>query len=180
MHSDTIKADYINICEIGKERIRRAGNKIKDENGLTATGLDTGFRVFKLDSSNINLWNSDPIPNDEYGEEILLNRLLNHLDILKKDRTPEDVTFEVMLKLGQDLCTPIMPLDIGGKTVYGVGDDITFIVCLAENVTLDEVKEMADYAPGRIVFVDRCFTTTEEKANVRLTLRDKGITIKTL
>jgi adenine-specific DNA-methyltransferase len=179
-NSEANKAGYINICEIGKERIRRAGNKIKDENGLTATGLDTGFRVFKLDSSNINLWNSDPIPNDEYGEEILLNRLLNHLDILKKDRTPEDVTFEVMLKLGQDLCTPITPLDIGGKTVYGVGEDITFIVCLAENVTLDEVKEMADYTPGRIVFADRCFTTTEEKANVRLTLRDKGITIKTL
>jgi len=217
--SEAYKAGYKNICEIGKARIRKAGERIKaedekweriplnridgsqigDESAVpiievinTQDGkppielvdikknTDVGFRVFKLDSSNLSVWDSSPIMDDEHGEEILLQRLLDHLDILKRDRTDEDVVFEVMLKLGQDLCEVVTPLDVNGKTVYGVGADVTFIVCLAEGITVKDAEAMAEYAPGRIVFADRCFTSTEQKANVRLTLRDKGVTIKTL
>jgi len=86
-----------------------------------------------------------------------------------------------MLKLGQDLCEPITAIDLGnGKTVYGVGEDIKFIVCLTPGITPEDAAAMADYAPGRIVFAEQCFETTEQKSNVRLTLKDLGISIKTL
>jgi hypothetical protein len=85
-----------------------------------------------------------------------------------------------MLKLGQDLCETVQPLDINGKTVYGVGAEVKFIVCLADDVQPEDAAAMAEYAPGRIIFADSCFSTTEQKSNVRLTLKDKGITIKTL
>jgi adenine-specific DNA-methyltransferase len=136
--------------------------------------------VFRLDSSNLKQWDSSPITDYENAEEILLERFMNHLDILKRDRSPEDVIFEVMLKLGQDLCETITPLEVNGKTVYAVGEEVTFIVCLAEDIQAEDAEAMAAYAPGRIIFADRCFTTTEQKSNVRLTLKDKGITIKTL
>jgi adenine-specific DNA-methyltransferase len=185
--SEAAKAGYVNICEIGKERIRRAGKKIKEDSPLTTAELDTGFRVFKLDSSNLKLWDSSPIRGyGEDAEEELYQRLLDHLEILKPDRSEEDVTFEVMLKLGQDLCEVVTPLDINGKTVYGVGapsdrlQDVKFIVCLAPDVQPEDAKAMAEYAPGRIIFADSCFSNTEQKSNVRLTLKDKGITIKTL
>lgn len=103
------------------------------------------------------------------------------LDIIKTDRTNEGVVYEVMLELGQELTTPIVPIElVENRMVYGVGADVTFIVCLAENITVEGAKVMADYAPGRIVFSDRCFTNSEQKSNVRLTLKDLGIAIKSL
>ena len=137
--------------------------------------------MFKLDSSNLKLWDSSPIQG--YGEEAemeLYQRLLGHLEILKPDRTNEDVVFEVMLKLGQDLCETVTPLEINGKTVYGIGAEVKIIVCLADDIQPEDAEAMADYAPGRIIFADSCFSSTEQKSNVRLTLKDKGITIKTL
>jgi adenine-specific DNA-methyltransferase len=187
--SEAYKAGYKNICEIGKERIRRAGAKINgDQSGQVKLGeeekapLDTGFRVFKLDSSNLKLWDDSPIAGrDEDAMAELEARLRGMLDILKPDRTDTDVVYEVMLKLGQDLCAPIIPIDIGGnRQVYGVGEDVKFMVCLAQGITETEAKIMADYAPGRIVFADQCFVNSEAKSNVKLTLRDKGITIRVL
>ena len=85
------------------------------------------------------------------------------------------------LKLGQDLCAPILAIDLpGNRQVYCVGEDVKFIVCLADNITVEDAKLMADYAPGRIIFAEQCFQNTEQKSNVRLTLKDSGITIKTL
>ena len=223
--SEAFKAGYKNICEIGKERIRRAGNKLKahafkseytetvtemDESPqigwidektntstskmeiektgthmpLDTTNLDIGFRVFKLDSSNLKLWDDAPIT----GENALLEleaRIYGMLDTIKPDRTNMDVVYEVMLKLGQKLTQPIIPIELkSGRTVYGVGTgegtEVKFIVCLTYGITPEDADEMADYAPGRIIFADSCFDNSEQKSNVRLTLKDKGITIKAL
>jgi adenine-specific DNA-methyltransferase len=103
------------------------------------------------------------------------------LEILKPDRSDVDVVYEVMLKLGQDLCEPILAIELpNGRQVYGVGTDVKFIVCLALNISVADAAIMADYAPGRIVFADQCFNSSEDKSNVKLTLRDKGITIRVL
>lgn len=185
--SEASKAGYANICEIGKERIRRAGAKIKSEqDGQVKLGeegkppLDTGFRVFKLDSSNLKLWDDAPITG-ENAITLIEQRLLNMLDIIKPDRSDTDVVYEVMLKLGQDLCEPICSIDIGGgRQVYGVGTYVNFIVCLAPNITEQEAKIMAGYTPSRVIFADLCFNNSTDKSNVKLTLRDKGITIRVL
>jgi adenine-specific DNA-methyltransferase len=190
--SEAYKAGYKNICEIGKERIRRAGARLRNQTPDSSnqiaienldTGnwqLDTGFKVFKLDSSNLKLWDDSPLS----GEEAALmfeERLRGMLELIKKDRSDIDVTYEVLLKLGQDLCSPILPIDLGdGRTVYGVGEDVTFIVCLAPNITPEDAVIMADYAPGRIVFSDDCFSNTEQKSNVRLVLKDNGISVRSL
>jgi len=179
-NSEAAKAGYASICEIGKERIRRAGAKIKADNPLSIDTLDAGFRVFKLDTSNTKVWDNTPITG-ENAEEILERRLFDYLDVLLPGRTDEDVVYEVMLKMGQDLCEPIVSIELDEKRrVYGVGADVNFIVCLAPRITPEDAELMADYAPGRIIFAEQCFNNTEEKSNVRLTLKDKGITIKTL
>jgi len=189
--SEAYRTGYTNICEIGKERLRRAGQKITaEQDGQIGIGdadktpLDIGFRVFKLDSSNLKLWDDSPIA----GENALLElerRILGMLDIVKTDRSNMDVVYEVMLKLGQELTKPIIPIDLGdGKTVYGVGTgdgaEVKFIICLAHGITPKDAEAMAEYAPGRIVFADACFDNSEQKTNVKLTLRDKGIAIKAL
>lgn len=186
-NSEAAKTGYKNICEIGKERIRRAGVKIKDEqSGQITLGetekapLDTGFRVFKLDSSNLKQWDPSPLSGENAVADFE-QRLLGMLDILKPDRTDTDVVYEVMLKLGQDLCEPIIPIDIGdGRQVYGVCENVKIMVCLAQGITESEAKIMADYAPGRVIFADQCFNNSTDKSNVKLTLRDRGITIKVL
>lgn len=185
--SEAFKAGYKNICEIGKERIRRAGAKIKaEQDGQITLGeserqpLDTGFRVFKLDSSNLKIWDDSPLIGED-AATLFEQRMLDYLDVLVPGRTAVEVVYEVMLKLGQDLCEPITAIDLGnGKTVYGVGADIKFIVCLAPGITPEDANAMADYAPGRIIFAEQCFDNTEQKSNVRLTLKDLGISIRTL
>lgn len=185
-NSEAAKAGYDNICEIGKERIRRAGNKLIEADGQVRLGedekasLDVGFRVFRLDSSNLKQWDSSPLSGENAVTEFE-QRLLGMLEILKPDRSDVDVVYEVMLKLGQDLCEPIVAIDLpNSRQVYGVGTDVKFIVCLALNITVEDAVIMADYAPGRIVFADQCFDNSEAKSNVKLTLRDKGITIRVL
>ena len=178
--SEAAKAGYANICEIGKERIRRAGAKIREGAGLMAEGLDLGFRVFKLDSSNLKVWDDSPLTGDD-AIAMFEQRMLEYLDVLVPGRTPVEVVYEVMLKLGQDLCEPIAEIELaGGRVVYGVGADVKFIVCLAQGITPEDAAAMAEYAPGRIIFAEQCFGNTEQKSNVRLTLKDKGISIKTL
>lgn len=175
------------LTEIGKERIRRAGAKIKDEqNGQIQLGetekqpLDIGFRVFKLDSSNLKIWDDSPIVGED-AISLFESRLTDYLDVLVPNRTAIDVVYEIMLKLGQDLCEPIVTIDLpNDRQVYGVGADVKFIVCIAPNITVEDAALMAEYAPGRIVFAEQCFTTTEQKSNVRLTLKDLGISIRTL
>jgi len=182
--SEAFKAGYTNICEIGKERIRRAGKKLTETDGQMELGekkppLDVGFRVFKLDESNLKIWDNTPI-SGEHSLMELERRLRGMLDIIKDDRSNLDVVYEVMLKLGQDLCEDIVELDINGKTVYGVGAEVTFIVCLAEHINAEDAEEMGEYAPGRVIFTDQCFDNATDKSNVKLIMRDRGITIKML
>lgn len=142
--SEAYKDGYKNICEIGKERIRRAGKKIKGESPLTTQNLDTGFRVLKLDSSNMN---------DVYytPEEFDLNTLFS--ENVKSDRTAEDLLFQVMLDLGIELSAKIEKQLIAGKEVFLV-DENYLIVCFDENVNETTITEIAKMKPVYFVMRD--------------------------
>lgn len=144
--SEAYKAGYKTICEIGKERIRRAGAKIKEENGLSAQGLDVGFRVLKLDSSNMK----EVYYRPEQYQQTLLDNLA---DNIKADRTPLDLLFQVMLDLGKPLSAKIEEKEIAGKRVFIVNDD-DLIACFDDDVTSDVVKTIAEMKPLYAVFRD--------------------------
>lgn len=135
---------YKNICEIGKERIRRAGKKIKEESPLTTQALDTGFRVLKLDSSNMN---------DVYytPDEFNLNTLFS--ENVKADRTNEDLLFQVMLDLGIELSAKMETKEIAGKTVHFV-DDNYLVACFDRNVNETVITEIAKLHPVYFVMRD--------------------------
>ncbi len=144
--SEANRAGYMNICEIGKERIRRAGKKIKEENPLTAQNLDTGFRVLKCDSSNMKDVYYKP---SEY-EQTLFTSLE---DNIKEDRTPEDLLFQVMLDLGVLLSSKIEQTTIAGKKVFNVEGNY-LIVCFDDNITDDVIIEIAKQKPYYFVMRD--------------------------
>ena len=141
--SEAYKAGYKNICEIGKERIRRAGKKIKEEAGISVQNLDTGFRVLKLDSSNME---------DVYytPQEFELQSLFN--ENVKADRTNEDLLFQVMLDLGIELSAKIESKRIAGKNVHFV-DDNYLVACFDRDVNESTITEIAKLQP--IYFVMR-------------------------
>lgn len=140
------KAGYKTICEIGKERIRRAGTKIKEEAGLDAQNLDTGFRVLKCDSSNMK----DVYYNPAEYEQSLFTSLE---DNIKEDRTPEDLLFQVMLDLGVLLSSKIEETTIAGKKVFNVEDNY-LIACFDEYITDDVITEIAKQKPYYFVMRD--------------------------
>ena len=145
--SEAYKAGYKNICEIGKERIRRAGKKIKEEAGLTAPAdLDIGFRCLRLDESNMKPVYYTP---DEVGQEDLFSLV----DNVKPDRTPEDLLFQVMLDLGVLLSSPIEVKEIAGKKVFNVADGF-LLACFDHEVTEETVKAIAQKKPYYAVFRD--------------------------
>lgn len=144
--SEAFKAGYKNICEIGKERIRRAGKKIKEENPLTTADLDTGFRVLKLDSTNMKDVYYNPA-------EITIDTIMGTVDNIKEDRTPEDLLFQVMLDLGVLLSSKIEQSTIGGKTVFNV-EDSYLIACFDDNVTDEVITAIAKQKPYYFVMRD--------------------------
>ena len=144
--SEAYKTGYKNICEIGKERIRRAGAKIKEESPMTTADLDTGFRVLKLDSTNMK----DVYYNPADYELNLFDTLA---DNIKEDRTPEDLLFQVMLDLGVLLSSKIEESTIGGKKVFNVADGFLY-ACFDENVTEDVITEIAKKNPYYFVMRD--------------------------
>ena len=145
--SEAYKAGYKNICEIGKERIRRAGRKIKEDAGLTAPAdLDIGFRCLRLDESNMKPVYYTP---DEVGQQDLFSMV----DNVKEDRTPEDLLFQVMLDLGVLLSSPIEVKEIAGKKVFNVADGF-LLACFDHDVTEDTVKAIAQMKPYYAVFRD--------------------------
>ena len=144
--SDAYKAGYKNICEIGKERIRRAGAKIKEESPMTTADLDIGFRVLKLDSSNMK----DVYYNPADYELNLFDTLV---DNIKEDRTPEDLLFQVMLNSSVLLSSKIEESIIGGKKVFNVADGFLY-ACFDENVTEDVITEIAKKKPYYFVMRD--------------------------
>ena len=144
--SEAYKAGYKNICEIGKERIRRAGRKIKEDSPLTTQDLDTGFRVLKCDTSNMKEVYYNPA---EY-EASLFSRFE---DNIKEDRTPEDLLFQVMLDLGVLLSGKIEETTIAGKKVFNVEDNY-LIACFDSDVTEETITAIAKQKPYYFVMRD--------------------------
>ena len=144
--SEAYKAGYKNICEIGKERIRRAGAKIKADSPLTTQNLDTGFRVLKLDSSNMKEVFYSP-------KETTQQDLFALVDNVKDDRTSKDLLFQVMLELGATLDSKIEESEVDGKTIYNIGDGY-LVACFDQEVSDDVVKAIAKMQPTYAVLRD--------------------------
>ena len=170
--SDAYTAGYKNICEIGKERIRRAGDKIKAEVGDKAADLDIGFKVFKLDSSNLQKWN--PQPDD------LVMTLQQATDNFLPDRTEQDVLYEIMLKMGLELTCQIEEEQAAGETVYIIGGG-ALMICLGQNITtavaeaVVKLHEEYESELWQVVFRDTGFASDMDKTNVKETLKAAGL-----
>ncbi len=167
--------DYETIAEITKERLRRAGSKIRDENPIFSG--DLGFRVFKLDTSNIRTWEPD--------HDDLEGTLLDSIDHIKPDRTEEDIFYELLLKLGLDLCVPIETRNIAGKSIRSIGAG-TLIACLDEKIAQEDVepvalgiaewhKELSPAGVSTVVFRDSAFVDDIAKTNLAAILEQHGL-----
>lgn len=156
--SEAYKAGYKNICEIGKERIRRAGKKIKEENPLTTADLDIGFRVLKVDESNMTDVYYSPL---EINQQMLLEQVEN----IKPDRTDLDLLFGCLLDWGIPLNLPYVSEQIDGFTVHTYNDG-DLIACFDKNVSESVIKEIAKRQPLRAVFRDSSFADSPSKINV--------------
>lgn len=170
---------YKNIAEITKERLRRAGTKVRADNPDWQG--DTGFRVFKLDTSNIRAWNPKP--------EDLETTLFDHQDHLLEDRSEADVLYELLLKRGLDLCIPIEKRSFESLDVYAVGGGV-LLACLAKKITREQVESLAqgiiawhqELAPAgpdgkesTCVFRDSAFADDVAKTNLAAILEQHGI-----
>ncbi|MGL5651786.1 MAG: site-specific DNA-methyltransferase [Paraclostridium sp.] len=167
--SEAYKEGYKNICEIGKERIRRAGEKVVFESGKT--DLDIGFKVFKLDNSNIKEW------SPSYDE--LAMTLEEMTDNLKSGRSKEDLLFEVLIKMGIELTTPVNEVNIDDKKIYNIGMG-SLVICLEDEITENIIKEIPKYKSEfmdmKVVFKETGFKTDSQKMNTIQNLKQFGIT----
>lgn len=163
--------NYKNLCEIGKERIRRAGKLVKEQN----SNIDTGFRVFKLDTSNLVKWNNSP--TDDPKE--VAKRINDSIFYLQPDRTDEDFVYEIMLKLGMPLSKNVEVAIIDDKKVYGVKDGAySILMCLEYNIDFELVEKMAESEYDVLIFADRCFADANMLINTEEILKKKGKTLK--
>lgn len=161
--SEARKAGYNTIPEIAKERIRRAGKKIKEKSPLTTQNLDTGFRVFRLADSNFEEVKKAPAEYNQSQLDLFLNNI-------KSDRTDLDLLFGAMLNWGVQLSLPMASEEVDGKMIYTVNEG-DLVACFAEDVTENIVKTMADKQPLRVLFRDSCFARDDAKINVFETLK---------
>lgn len=152
------KQGYDTICEIAKERIRRAGKKIKEESPLTTQDLDTGFRVFRIDSGNYKDVTMQP---NEYDQQMLDL----FVDNIKADRTDLDLLFGAMLAWGVQLSLPMTTEEVDGCKIYAV-DGNGLVACFAENISENVVQAMAAKQPLRVLFRDSCFDEDKTKINI--------------
>ncbi len=163
------------IAELTKERLRRAANKVKDDNPQFAG--DLGFRVFKLDTSNMRAWEPD-------GDD-LEQTLLDSIDHIKSDRSQDDIFYELLLKLGLDLCVPIETRNIAGKAVRSIGAG-TLIACLDEYIDREEVdslalgiaewhKQLESEGDATVIFRDSAFEDDVAKTNLAAILEQYGL-----
>lgn len=178
--SEAYKAGYKNICEIGKERIRRAGKKILEENNRMTLEdkeqLDIGFKVFKLDSSNLKTWDNTPVTAEQL--DLLYERMNNMIHRVKSDRSNLDMVSEIMLKLGVPLTYSVTAVEINGKTAYSIGDDCLLLICLAPDVQPEDVEQMAEYAPAKLIISRESFVDDTAMANAHYILKDHGVELK--
>lgn len=156
--SEARKAGYATIPEIAKERIRRAGRKIKEESPLTTQDLDTGFRVFRIDSGNYKDVTMQP---NEYDQQMLDL----FVDNIKADRTDLDLLFGAMLAWGVQLSLPMTTEEVDGCKIYAV-DGNGLVACFAENISENVVQAMAAKQPLRVLFRDSCFDEDKTKINI--------------
>ena len=161
--SEAYKAGYKNICEIGKERIRRAGKKIKEESPLTTQDLDTGFRVFRVDSSNYEEVEHTPKEWNQDQLDLFLNNI-------KADRTDLDLLFGCMLDWGVQISLPMTTEEVDGKLIYTVNEG-DLVACFADKVTDNVVRAMAEKQPLRVIFRDSCFERDADKINIYETFK---------
>ena len=168
--STAYKENYKNICEIGKERIRRAGEKLLKTSDND--NLDVGFKVFKLDSSNLTKWNPD--------YDNLEDSLISSEDNIISGRSELDLVYEIMLKYGINLSVPVEETEVAGKKMFNVGFGALF-VCLDDNLTVNIADELVDLindsdsSVTRVVFKDNGFASDSDKANVKETLRANNV-----
>lgn len=189
--SEAYKAGYKNICEIGKERIRRAGKQLignreqgTSNNGekpvscysLPVTCPDFGFKVFKLDTSNLKTWDATPIEHEQL--DLLYQRMNSMIHRVKPDRSDLDMVCEIMLKLGIPLTYSVNKKELNNKPVYAIGEDCLLLVCLAENIQPEDVEQMVEYAPAKIIISRDSFTDDTAMANAYYILRDHEIELK--
>ncbi|HEM3679373.1 TPA: site-specific DNA-methyltransferase [Streptococcus suis] len=172
--SEAHKAGYMNICEIGKERIRRAGEKIKEKykDKENIENLDIGFKVLKLDTSNIRKWQPD--------YDNLEQSLFDYVDNYMEGRTDLDVVYEIMLKYGLDLTYPVDEFILAQKKVYSIGFGM-LMICLDDEITtevakgiLEKIKELAPEST-RVVFKDNGLNSDSNKTNIKEILKCGGI-----
>ena len=188
------KDGYENICEIGKERIRLAGKKILEETTTETVdvaqygegyevdavaskykNLDIGFKVFKLDDSNLKTWDGTPIQDKQI--DLFYERLNAMIDTVKDDRTDMDVVYEVMLKMGIPLDVEVQYMEINDKIAYIVGDFI-LMICLADKITAEDIENMAQYAPAKIICAEAGFADDSALSNAHYILKDRAIELK--
>jgi len=165
------------ISEITKERIRRAAIKVKAEidassvESLTENNLDLGFRVYKLQQSNFKIWDST-LTQDPQVIQLALD---SHIDHINPNATQEDILFELLLKAGFQLTTPIEKLTLVGKTVFSIADN-ALLICLEKELTLDVMRAIAEREPARVIVLDEGFQNNDQlKTNAALTMKSKGV-----
>ena len=164
--SEAYKAGYKTICEIGKERIRRAAAKIKEESPLTTQDLDTGFRVFRVDETNFN--DRILVSPGEYKQ----TQLDFYADNIKTDRTDLDLLFGSILAWGLQLDLPMETEEVDGCKIYTVNEG-DLVACFAEKVTDRVIEAMAEKEPLRVLFRDSCFDSDDKKINLFETFKQK-------
>ncbi len=170
--SEAYKAGYKTICEIGKERIRRAGEKIKEENKdkEDIENLDIGFKVFKLDSSNLVKWDNTPTTD----EEEVKKRIQQSIFYLVEGRSDLDLVYEIMLKNGLSLTLPVEEREFDGVKAYIINHPAyKVLICLQTNITLSAVEEMGKETIGTYIFADRCFADANILSNTEEIFKKK-------
>jgi adenine-specific DNA-methyltransferase len=172
--SNAAKAGFGTIAEIGKERIRRAAQKIhaksRDQLDLKRTSNnDLGFKVFKLDRSNFRIWNGDAGADEELGRQIDM-----HIDHLSKASTPEDILYELLLKAGFSLTTKVQALKMAGKQVFSI-EAGALLICLEKDITPELIDALAEANPLQVICLDEAFQGNDQlKANAVQTFRARA------
>ena len=152
------KAGYNTICEIGKERIRRAGKKIKEDPENKNKDLDTGFRVLRVDSSNMEEVYFEPV-------ELMQQDLLTQEESVKYDRTELDLLFGCMVDWGVKLSYPLRKEEVAGKLLHIVNEG-SLVACFDKDINLEAIRYIASMKPQRTIFRESCFTTDADKLNI--------------